>query len=97
MDSNLAPALSVYTESVWGFFFAKFFRLGRTVRPLTLTNLAPALSVYTESVWGFFYAKFFWRGFVIFLTLRGRFTPLNVKIDYVESYIKMRGIASAFI
>ena len=58
MDSNLAPALSVYTESVWGFFFAKFFRLGRTVRPLTLTNLAPALSVYTESVWGFFYAKF---------------------------------------
>ena len=81
MDSNLAPALSVYTESVWGFFFAKFFRLGRTVRPLTLTNLAPALSVYTESVWGFFYAKFFWRGFVIFLTLRGRFTPLNVNMN----------------
>ena len=25
MDSNLAPALSVYTESVWGFFYAKFF------------------------------------------------------------------------
>ena len=55
MDSNLAPALSAHAESVWGFFFAKFFRLGRTV----LTNLAPALSVYTESVWGFFYAKFF--------------------------------------
>ena len=44
-------------------------------------NVAPALSVYTERVWGFFYAKFFRRGCVIFLTLRGRFTPLNVKID----------------
>ena len=60
-------------------------------------NVAPALSVYTERVWGFFYAKFFRRGCVIFLTLRGRFTPVNVKIDYVESYIKMLRIASSFI
>ena len=27
-DSNIAPALSVNTERVWGFFYAKFFRRG---------------------------------------------------------------------
>ena len=60
-------------------------------------NVAPALSVYTERVWGFFYAKFFRRGCVIFLTLRGRFTPLNVNIFHVESVNILRGIASSFI
>ena len=41
---NVAPALSVYTERVWGFFYAKFFRRGFVIF-LTLRDSGEGLNV----------------------------------------------------